>query len=176
MATSSKSEFLEAVKTDTKLKRLQEVLASGVFTTIDPVSLSKELIGLHTTKSVSQLSFDRISARPAKVLAAALLSNQGYRSRAVAIKIDCFEISKKLEERIETASKYLLVRYNNQLSEFKTAKDKQAAVDLVLEDFLKLNKKLESTMYVADRVIDDLDKAGWAIKNVIDLFNLQAKR
>lgn len=174
---SKQSAFVLAASKDPRVLKLVKLMEGGAFSKINPSELVKELKALHETKSIASLSFEKIEAQPAKILVNAQLRNQRSRSRAVAIKIDCFELSKFLEEHIEAVSRYLSAGFNSHLSlEYKTAKDRQAAIDLVLEDFHKMQNKLEVVITIADRVVDDLDKAAWVITNTINLFNLQARR
>jgi len=174
---SKASTFFRLIKRDEELIKLYSLMESGIYSVVNPKDMIKELTGLHSTKSTSSMSFDKIHANPAKILSNMILKNQGSRSRAVSIKMECYEVVNLLQKHIDTATKYIRSSYSQQIAfEFKTAKDKDAAVDQVLKDFHRLAKDLDSVLWIADRVIEDLDKAGWSIKNIIDLFNLQAKR
>jgi len=174
---TKRSAFVTAAKEDLRMKKMFRLLESGIYHKVDPDTLIKELETLHTSKSIHGLKFETIEASPKKYLTKAIQENQGFRSRAVAIKIDCYRTANLLQEHIESMVKYLTTKYNVQLSaEFKTAKDKSAAIDFLLEDFYELKKKLDTVLWVADQIVADLDKAGWSIANVIKLFELQARR
>ena len=169
--------FIELASNDKAIIKIKTLMESGIYAKINTKELKQELLALHNTKSVVSMSFDKIFANPAKLLSSSMLKNQRSRTRAVAIKMECYEVLCLLKEHMETAVNYLRSKYQQQLnSEFKVSKDKDSAIAQVLVDFYKKQRKLESVIWVADSVVEDLDKAGWTIKNTIDLFNLQARR
>ena len=49
-------------------------------------------------------------------------------------------------------------------------------LDYVLEDFVKLERKLDTVIKISDEVIKDLDQAYWTTKSLIDVAQLSARR
>lgn len=176
MAMVRRGRFQEAVQRNKRMKKLLRLRESGVFA-VDTDRYIKDLEQLHSSRLFRAWeSKDVLSSAQMHIVKGAM-QNSAYRSNAVTIKMTCFKVSRLLEKQIKAAASYLSSHYSEILrSEYSTIKEREKAIELVLEDFTKLKDDLESVVKLADILINDLDQTYWSIKLVSDAMALSFQR
>ena len=159
---------------DDRVKAFRQATKSGQFS-IDTTKRVEELEQLHSTRKIRSLQRkDLIQAQ--KNLSEVLLQNQSYRSRAVEIKEECFKTSFSLDEYLKKLRQYIKSQHAEMLKKvFSTVGEREAVLDNLLEDGIALKSNLQMVQAIADMIIDDLDKAYWTVKGIINVLEIGTK-
>ena len=167
----------ETIKADPRIVKMFKLLTNGLYS-LDTTELIDELMLLHQTRTFRELKPDEFLQNSQKNIIAWQLEMVTKRSRAVAIRMDCFRVKRKLEQRIKNTRKYLLSTYAGQLkSEISTAiTGRKDFIDNILEDFIVLEFNLDSVISVADMLLTDLSESKWNCRGIIDAMSINHGR
>lgn len=170
------NEFLTRVAKNKKFKRLVEMRENGLFAE-DTAKYIKELETLHATRKMRHLKTRELLQSFSHEATDISLQNSSFRSRAVEIKKKFYKLSSLLEEHLTNMKNYLATYYAETLSScYRTQEMKKKALDYVLSDFERLSARYKLVSELSDLVIDDIDQAGWTIKNIIEVQKMVADR
>lgn len=153
-------------------KQFQQVLKSLKHVTIDPDAYSKYITDLHKKRKITKMSTKGKLTQ--KNLMEALVQEQGYRSRILAIKLECKHIVELIERLVEGSTFQIMHKYGNELP-FKTKTENRQYVWDTFVDKIPIWVKLENCVEIADAIIEDIDKASWTSKHLISLFELSTR-
>lgn len=160
------------LRQDSHVRKLRRLLRKGGFN-VNTVEFIRELEGLHTTRLTRRLVVTDVTQRFQGRFMRAVLQNQANRSRTVEIKMRCFRTQAKLKRHLDDLTKYLMARYAEQLRRAAgTKSERENIIKSVYSNAENIQEELNTTMAIADMVIDDLDKTGWTVKNIIDMATL----
>jgi hypothetical protein len=136
-------------------------------------STIKEIKTLHKNREEASLLVDNTPLKTNN----AILRNQAYRSRLVAIKMDAYTPCNNLLTRIDMVKKRLLIDFSTFLNEegLKTINDKNNWTWDSLASAYAITAKYESIIAHCDMVIADIDQAAYALKNTLDTFNIMSR-
>lgn len=161
---------------DKRLQALLRDVKSGKYS-VPTSSMLTELSNMHSTRYARKLSTSQVLRSAQRELIEASLQNQSFRSRCVEIQVRCFRVQSMLKNRTENMLGYLLTKYADILSDnFRTKDDKVSYVKVQLHPCYFHVEQLSRVTSVADMIVEDLDKAQWSLKAVIDVLNLSSAR
>jgi hypothetical protein len=168
--------FLSRVERNKRLKKLRRTLQSGAFA-IDTTKFIKEVQSLHAARSFRNAEGKTILQDSQRVLVNGAAENNATRGRATEIHLTCYRAKRLLLEAIESTTGYLETYYATPLAnDYKTIGARKAAVKYVLEDFYKLDFRLDTVIAMVDMLVKDVDKSQWVISNTTDVLALMIAR
>ncbi len=159
--------FTDLAAKDKRVKTLLKSLRNGSYH-LDLDGLEKEIDSLHLTRQIRKLKTEEVLQSFQKKFIEAALQNQAYRSRLVEIKVKCFRVAAKLEEHISMVKAHLGLTYPNALSRYRTAAERRAAINSVLEEPSTFLTKLDQKDKELETFIKDLDQTSFSLKHIID--------
>ena len=139
--------------------------------------LRKEVVRLHQNRGSRTLMLK--SHINAEHLMRAHLEDMAYRSRLVEINIVVSKMFRRLEVTLGAITNHLVSNYSAYLKEttvHRTKGDINTFVEALLEDGWAEHGALESTLDVCKQIIDDIDKGGWSLRNMVELLKIVAAR
>lgn len=169
--------FMAKVKKDDNILSLYRNLRQGTYS-IDMAENTREIYHLHADRRFRRPNIRKeILASAQQEITNASVEASAYRSRVVEIKMRCFEIHDLLDELIESSTKYMLAKYDRELTaSYRNATAGKDAIKYVLAPFVKRQRELNRVMKLADMVIEDLDKSSYHIRHVLDALLLSVSR
>lgn len=169
--------LLELIKEDPRVVRGLKSLKQSE---LDLDGLTKELMGLHSSRSLRALSRKKILASSATILIDSTLQEAAFRSRAVEIQANVLYQSMKKDEIFTTLRKYILSRYKKSLEKkgFKSLTSQRDYVSaMIFDKYLTESRQMENLLKIAELVIGDIDASGWGLKRIEEvLTNLNKER
>jgi len=164
-----------SIDEDKRVKRLLSDVCSGNMS-IDVNASLDEMETIHRSRMVRSLKTKSLfGVGGAQKIAEVIQQNQANRSRVVEIKLGALRRRMLLEERLELTATYLRVKYSNNLSEYRTVGERSSVIDSLLEPVNKLVSELSRVEEYADIVLEDMDKAGWSLKNLEDAMSIEMR-
>lgn len=136
---------------------------------IDTSQMLDELLNMHGASALrSMKASDLLQSSQHKIVEAAL-HNSAARSRAVEIKMQAMRASMTCVNYLDTARNHIRESYADAVRESgSTVGDRKAFLDSGFIGELDSLAMLKQVIEIADTSIDDLDKAGWSLKAIIE--------
>lgn len=105
------------------------------------------------------------------------LNNQAYRSNIVTMKSRLAVIKGQLESEIKIIKKYISAVYLILLKDmgYTTKTDRDYWVDNYFYKTVSLISRLDTAIKTCDIVIDDIDNQAFAVKDIVNMFNVEFK-
>ena len=128
----------------------------------------RELRSLHVGRKFSKLKAN--DPNFLRHLSEALINDQSYRSRIVEMLTEVGESYRQFSRTLTVLRDYLIVHYNNHLKSVGTKGERQQFVESVMRKFYEYVGDLDSFQQEAKLVTDDIDKASFAMKHLIDAY------
>jgi len=124
----------------------------------------------HQTRSVGKLRVK--DPNFFKKMAKACAFEVAARSRLAEMAVVCSEIERSLKSHLDHFSDYVMLTYSADLKLFSTIKERTKLIDTILRDFhtyLDDITSLRTQIYI---YIEDIDKTGYAVKNMVSVFEV----
>jgi hypothetical protein len=134
----------------------------------------EEVIKLHKARGVRLLS----SKSGARKLSEAGLQDQSYRSRCIEIILLITRNRNYLASVLFGIQRYIESEYQSQLSKMgiRTKTGQRALINLLTQRAQESVDHLDSLLEMVNLVVEDLDKASWAVKNALAALEITTKR
>jgi hypothetical protein len=165
--------FRKKALEDTRVKQLVKLLDSSSYK-LPTRALIEELKTLHATRYVRILTRQEVMHHQQSKIIRAQLQNQAHRSRAVEIKMGCFDTHAELNKHVRALKKYLALRYANYFQGV-AVRQRDLAIDYIMEPANKVLSDLDNVCKIADLLIGDIDEAKWAIQGVLKTLELSTR-
>lgn len=159
------------VKRDEKYKRFKRAVETNPNLKLPFDELHDELHRLQRTRPVRSLN--RKDKHFTKAVIDAMLLDQAHRSRCTEILAATISISGTFQETLTNLRDYLLLEYAKQIG--GTKNERQQFMENVLRPFFRYIHKVEQLKAHAHLVIDDIDKAGYTYRNLVESIKLLGK-
>ena len=105
-----------------------------------------------------------------------MLQDQAYRSRCTEILASCISIDGGFQETLVNLRDYLLLEYGARISRGRTTKDERRQfMENVLRPFFRYLHRVDQLKSHAKYLIDDIDKAGYTYRNLVESIKLLGK-
>ena len=164
------------IEQDRRVRKFKKLFIKGKFK-FDCKTAIKEIRILHRDRLGRQLKVSDVLHKFQSSFLNSVLQAQANRSRIVEIKMQAFQIHAALEKHTSLLKKHLRSNYFQQLNRISgTAVDRDAILDVILNDALAHIKDLKTTMDISDLAINDLDQVGWSAKNVIKIMEAVSEK
>lgn len=161
------------LRRDDKLRRFKKAFDSNPDLVIDYQALHDELTRLHKTRSVRSLR--RKSRGFTDDIVDAMIQDTSIRARCTEILGSCVRINGHINDTLNNLRDYLLVEYNDSLRIVGTVKERQSIVESVLRPFYETLDKLEQLRSHARLIVEDIDKASYIYRNLVESLKMLSK-
>lgn len=161
------SSIVEDIRADSRYKRLKKDLSENSLFQLAFASLTKEVETIHKTRNIRYISFKE--GKFLEHLVEASLRDVAARSRISEIVVQCTKAKTVLERASEALSDYLILTYGDQIRFAKTKEERSRVIRLAMKPFIMKLNELESLIAVCQVIVQDIDKAGFAMKMIADV-------
>lgn len=107
-----------------------------------------------------------------KRMAVACAFEVACRSRLAEMAVTCSDIERTLKSHLDYFSDYVLINYSADLKIFSTVKERTKFIDSILRRFYEYLDDIASLKTQIYIYIEDIDKAGYAVKNMVSVFEV----
>lgn len=159
-------ELRKKLKKDDTFQRFQRIVANCSQTNLDEVL--KEVESLHAGRSMRNLRTVTVSAK--KVIKAAT-EDSSYRSRLVELNMTMTREFNTLKLAFDTTRDYLNSHYGKEIG-VRSISDRDTYWRSMLRKAVSRIQELEGAIDLTDSVIEDIDKASFTTKHIIDALNI----
>lgn len=167
------SALIKAIRADANYKQFLHILKQTQ-ERLDLEVDQKEAMVLHSGRlSRGMYGKNRYSA---KTLIDASLVDMSSRSRLVEIRVKASIQLSVLDEAVKAVRKYLMTEYADDLSEFKTAEQRRSFCDRAIKHGLAFQEEGAALLQLLDRIIEDIDKASFHLRNIMECLKLLESR
>lgn len=159
----------KTIRKDPRFKKMKQVLELNR-DRIKTDAWRKEMKLNHQQRSVGNLSVK--DPRFHKKMASACMFEVAARSRLAEMAVVCSEIEQVLKNHLKHFADYVLLSYSAELKVFSTIKERTKLIDTILrpfEEYLDDISSLKTQIYI---YIEDIDKTGYAVKNIVSVFEV----
>lgn len=164
----------KGLRKDSRFKKVVKFF-STLAEEISVVGFQDEIRRLHKTRAMRSL--DRSSKAFLDKIVEANLQDQAYRSRLAEIQLDCTRTLAQYEPIIEDLVSYLYVEYLDTIKPFFTAKqDRMEFLNSLCKEQVTFLREIRSVLEGCRIVIEDIDKAGYMFKNLIEATKIVHER
>lgn len=134
-------------------------------TELDLRSLQSELSTMHAARATRALRTKQVLGGSANVLIDATILDMTYRSRCTEIRMQVLAEKLDRDEVLTNLRKYILTQYAKRLKvNFKTITAQKNYVDVLLDSYTSVSKRMDHLLQIAILVSDDIDQSGWGLK------------
>lgn len=168
------SQVIEKLESCPKVKKFKRMLEDGDFS-VDISGFIDELDRMHKTRTIRLISKKDVLHNAQNKLIDASIQNQAYRSRCVEIKMICYRAESNIVQHKDLLINYLKATYKKALSVYRTNSERDNVIGLVLNDSLYMIQQLQLVQELSDMIIDDIDKASWSLKTLIEVLKIATK-
>ncbi len=167
----SKREFKERLGEDATFQQYRRIVS-----TIEKrVTVSKFVVearSLHSSRTMRNL---KGNAPSSDKVYEAIVRDMAARSRIVELKMTLFVEKELLESALSSISAHIRALYD--LSDLaRTLDEKKVLLKKVLNKGYTLLEEIASAVEVMDLIVKDIDQAGYAVRNLVELIKLRIER
>lgn len=164
------SSIVRHMKKDEKYLRLRKVFNDMPLFQVPTETLMDEIKTIHRTRKVRFL--DSSSPKFIDKVVEASIQDQAVRSRMSEILIQCSQARDTLGAAVGPLKEHLLITYAREISFLRTKDERLSVVYRALERFNDFTSKVDSVESAAKIVIEDVDKAGFSLRRLVDVYSL----
>lgn len=159
---------MKAIRKDEVYVRFKRILANA--SQLDLDKLYEEIKTLHSGRTMRGL---KSSVSPKKIIGATL-QDQSYRSRLVEINLLMTREYAALKAAYDATKDHLNSKFGKDIG-VRSIADRDAYWRSKLSKAVMRIDKLANMIELAEMVIEDIDKAGYAAKNIIAAFEIATR-
>lgn len=161
------------LKNDQRFKRMQQAFDTLDYLNLDVVPLEEEILFLHNTRPMRTLKDETTGTHQyTQKLIDSLMTDQAIRSRLTEIIIACVSADRNISDMCKAYKDYAVIKYSDILKSWRTKEERRQFLDVILRPFLSYQDDVQSLQIKAELVIQDIDKAGFALKNNIQALEM----
>ena len=144
---------------------------------LDLKAIQRELLSLHSTRTIRSLDSADVLANAQLRLIDANLQNQAYRSRAVELHNQMFFAYSRIDELQENFWRWAQAAYFNELRDlgFKTSNVQWGYIASIIPFSVTALSRIDTVLKVANKIVEDLDSAGYALLRINNAVALNAR-
>lgn len=170
---SSHSEQLKTfIRRDKRVKRLKSTFDSDRIYSIPFDEYRDEIAMLHRRRQIHKLSVG--DPQFGRKLSEAAIEETAIRHRYTEILALCVEASQTLNAILERLEKYIMSQYADQLKHLRTKEERRAMIQSVMNVFYTYMKQTETMVSVLRLHIEDIDKTGYTVTNLVKAYSIIA--
>lgn len=164
--------YSKTIKSDARVLKFRKTVAILRKNSVDCDKLIEQMQAMHVTRKERRAKMSQVVEQAQRDLVDMTLRNQALRSRVIEIKMKVYVVVSEMEDYLGAITDYILANYPTELESLagsKTKADRVSYINSLLETERRFYKKLQLVIKIADTLIDDIDKAAWAVKSVTDV-------
>lgn len=165
-----KSKLRKKLDADETFARYKRIIDNANRVNLE--ELLKEAVRLHSTRSVRSLSAK--TSVGSKSLSKALSEDQSYRSRIVELIVQIRAEYNPLNVATLAIRDHLNSKYSRELG-VRTVAERESTWRKLTQKGSSRLEELSNAVETLEYVIEDIDKAGYALRNMVDLLQLTTK-
>lgn len=158
------------ISQDESYQRLKRIIQHS--SNISVPSLLDEIETLHLGRNSRSFSLKGMDSFK---LIEAIMQDQSYRSRITEIMFSALRHVNMMEIAYNSAFELLLSKYSERLP-FRTKGEREGFIKSCINPARKRIDEIYSVVTLATYIIEDIDKAGYALKNTIQALEMSTKR
>lgn len=162
--------IIREMRNDAKYKAMRHNFDTLPIFNLAVEELETEIARIHKLRLVRTLNVK--DAKFMDKFLHANLSEIAQRSRLSEIGLECFRCYSTLADSIDALRGYMLITYSSSLSFVKTKEERLQVLDIVLSTFVNHYNKSKRLKDACDIIITDIDKAGFAMKNMVEVIKV----
>lgn len=163
--------LVRRIRKDERIKRLEKAFADLPQYNLPDKEMIEEIQNLHTLRKTRSLHSKSKSF--VQDIIDAMLDDGAKRGRLVEITSACFKTIHQLKGALDDLEGYILYTYGAQMNGLRTKGEREQFVyHHVLKRFHKYVRKIERVYESAKLVIEDIDKAGYNYRNLVEAVKL----
>lgn len=162
------------IRRDTRFKSIRTIYKTNTLFQITVDEYRKEIRDMFRIRQFRSLSVR--SPQVLNKLAEAIVQDQSYRSRMTELLSQVHTARKTLIDMLSHFHDYALAEYGRDLKMLGAAKERSAFLNDVLSTYHSYCEDLDNLMLEIDTYIKDIDKAGYAAKNLVEVLHLMTLR
>ena len=140
--------------------------------TLKPKTYVKEIMRMHANRKMGKLP--RNNKLTAQIVGKAIAYDQSCRSTILARKLECQRLNTYFNQLVD-ATVLRIMNEHYALIPYKTKGEKRQYLWDLFVDALPIWSELEEVVETADAIIEDIDKAAWSAKHIIQTFELATR-
>lgn len=161
------------LKQDARYQRMEKAFDTLDYLNLDIGPLTDEILFLHSTRPMRTLKDEQTGTMQyTQKLVDALMTDQSTRSRLTEIVIACVSADRNINDMCKAYKDYAVVKHSDLLKQWRTKEERKQFLDVLLRKFLSYREEVISLQTKAELVIQDIDKAGFALKNNIQALEM----
>lgn len=164
-----KSVIMDSLRGDAQFKKFR-LIVSKTRERFKVESDRKEALSLHASRTSRTLHGDKRYSPIA--LMDASLKDLSFRARLVEIRVQITLHTALLEEAVTAIKRYIRTEYYDELNNYKTVDSRSALVDRLVASALDLQNEGSALIELLDTLIEDIDKASFHLKHMLDCLQL----
>ena len=157
------------IRSDKRFKQMKSVLELNR-DRIKTEAWRKEMKLNHQERSVGKLKVK--DPNFFKKMAKACAFEVAARSRLAEMAVVCSDIERALDSHLKHFSDYVMLTYSADLKLFSTIKERTKLIDSILRPFNEYLDDISSLKTQIYIYIEDIDKTGYAVKNMVSVFEV----
>jgi hypothetical protein len=169
MTTSATNSLKDSLRESSEYQTFTRIVKT-VRATLIIDKILKEAEFLHQNRKSRSLHARKLSALD---LQEAILNDMANRSRLTELRSLLSRQYELLGTAIETIKRHIRFHHRDDVDELAPkVGDKTALIDMILQSPLKTKSEIAGASEVLDIYIKDIDQAGYALRNSVDLLKL----
>ena len=174
MVRKDTSSLVKMLRRDKRYLRLKESFDTLPLFNMPIDQYHKDIDMYHKSRPIRNLN----PANPKIVdqLLRASIDDQGYRSRVVAIIMECVRASASLESAVDAYKEYVLVHYSEDLKSLRTKEERMMVIKTAVGSFQKYINKVQVLRDCCDLLVKDIDQGAWSLKLSVQTLELHSQR
>jgi hypothetical protein len=162
------------VKRDEKYKRFRAAVEKNPNLKLAFDDLHDELNSMHKMRLTRSLN--RKSKRFTKDVIDAMTHDTSCRSRCAEILMSCLAITGDFQDTLNNLRDYLMLEYGGRITTGRSSKEERRQfMENVLRPFFRYIHKVEQLKKHAEYLVEDIDKASYRFRDVIEAIKLLGK-
>ncbi|SBV38470.1 hypothetical protein BN7874_265 [Phage NCTB] len=168
------SKIRKILKSDTRYKRLKSTFDTSDLFQLPFDDLKDELKTLHRMRKIHKLKVGHPNF--VQHLSEAAIRDTTNRHRYSEILVSCTEANTSLAKMIESFESYFLIKYAHELKPLRTKEERKNFIKAVMDKMHRYLDDTDELIKITRILIEDIDKASFTVKHLVDAFTIISKR
>lgn len=162
---------LDAIRIDPTYRKFRSAVDT-IKERVTPTAAVAEARSLHAKRSIRNLKGKTPSAH---AVYAAATEDASNRARLIELRTNLMIEVELLDMLIDSTAAYLIASHD--LSGYATTKGERSdVINRILKRGVELRAELKSAMNVLDLIVKDIDQAGYAVHNLVEIIKIITDR
>jgi hypothetical protein len=170
----NRQELLEALTDDAVFKKYRSILEI-VQSSIDPTKTQEEAVALHKARPAREL-WKQKKLDP-NALNNAIIKDLSTRARLVELQTQLLQQADLLKTTMSGLKDHILSKYSSTIKSLcNNAEERNALMRRIMSKGVKQADSIEIAITVIGKIIEDIDKSGFSLRNATELIKVILER